>query len=136
MFIFIFCFGAINIFDLIWFDLITLKPKRKASTKMERYLSFIYYLFNTYSLFILLFKNLWNMNLFWRRDIISPPKTCSNFPRNRQLPYGDEMGLSRNGSVTMTKREVPKCCYRLIVYLMLLGSSRPYPWFILEENGR
>ena len=23
-----------------------------------------------------------------------------------------------------------------IVYLMLLGSSRPYPWFILEENGR
>ena len=24
----------------------------------------------------------------------------------------------------------------LIVYLMLLGSSRPYPWFILGENGR
>ena len=24
----------------------------------------------------------------------------------------------------------------VIVYLMLLGSSRPYPWFILEENGR
>ena len=35
----------------------------------------------------------------------------------------------------MTKREVPKCCYRLIVYLMLLGSSCPYPWFIVEENG-
>ena len=25
---------------------------------------------------------------------------------------------------------------RLVVYLMLLGSSRPYPSFILEENGR
>ena len=25
---------------------------------------------------------------------------------------------------------------QLIVYLMLVGSSRPYPWFILEENGR
>ena len=24
----------------------------------------------------------------------------------------------------------------MIVYLMLLGSSRPYPWFILEENER
>ena len=23
-----------------------------------------------------------------------------------------------------------------IVYLMLLGRSRPYPWLILEENGR
>ena len=44
--------------------------------------------------------------------------------------------ISRKGSVTTTKREVPKCCQRLIVYLMLLGSSRPYPWFILEENGR
>ena len=32
------------------------------------------------------------------------------FPRDRRLPYGDLMGFSRNGSVTMTKREVPKCC--------------------------
>ena len=28
-----------------------------------------------------------------------------------------------------------KCCWRLVVYFMLLGSSRPYPWMILEENG-
>ena len=27
-------------------------------------------------------------------------------------------------------------CTRLIVYLMLLGSSRPYPRLILEESGR
>ena len=25
---------------------------------------------------------------------------------------------------------------QLVVYLMLLGSSCPYPWLILEENGR
>ena len=25
---------------------------------------------------------------------------------------------------------------RLVVYLMLSGSSHPYPWLILEENGR
>ena len=24
----------------------------------------------------------------------------------------------------------------IILSLMMLGSSRPYPWFILEENGR
>ena len=44
------------------------------------------------------------------RKGIPPPKTCSIFPRDRQLPYGDWTGFSRNGSVTMTKREVPKCC--------------------------
>ena len=25
---------------------------------------------------------------------------------------------------------------KLVVYLMLLENSRPYPWLILEENGR
>ena len=33
----------------------------------------------------------------------------------------------------MTKREVPKCCLRLIVYLMLLRSSR-YLWLILGRK--
>ena len=44
-------------------------------------------------------------------------KTRSLFPRSlhlrdRQLPYGDYMWFSQNGSVTMTKQEVPKwkCC--------------------------
>ena len=45
----------------------------------------------------------------------------------------------------MTKREIPSVAngclpvvYLLVVYLlsMLIGSSRPYPWLILEENGR
>ena len=39
----------------------------------------------------------------------------SNIAMNRQLPYGD---------------------WRLVVYLLLLGSSHPYSWLILEENRR
>ena len=35
----------------------------------------------------------------------------------------------------MTKWEVTKCCKKLIVYLMLMGNSHPYPELILEENG-
>ena len=46
--------------------------------------------------------------LVWKS--IPPPKTCSNFPWDIQLPYGDLMRFSRNGSVTMTKRGIPKCC--------------------------
>ena len=37
----------------------------------------------------------------------------------------------------MTKQEISKwkCRWRLAIYLMLLGSSRPYPRLIVEENG-
>ena len=37
---------------------------------------------------------------------------------------------NKKGSVIMTNRKIPKSNF------MLLGSSCPYPWLILEENGR
>ena len=37
-------------------------------------------------------------------------KLAPTFPWDRQLPYGNVTGFSRNGSVIMTEREVPKCC--------------------------
>ena len=46
--------------------------------------------------------------LVWKG--IPSPKTRSNLPWDRQLPYDDKIGFSQNGSVTMTEREVPKCC--------------------------
>ena len=47
-----------------------------------------------------------------------------------------EQDFLKNESVTMTKRKIleTKCCWRLVVYHMLVGSSRPYPRLIVEEN--
>ena len=71
-----------------------------------------------------------------RKDIWSP-KTCSNIPRDGQLPNGVTLDGNflkwKRHYDSMTKQEIAKCkCrWRLVVYLMLLASSHPYPWLIL-----
>ena len=61
------------------------------------------------------------------RKGIPPPKIRSNILMDRQLPDGDLMEFSRNGSVAMTKREIVSVAKGWLSTLMLLGSSCPYP---------
>ena len=54
------------------------------------------------------------------------PKTCSNFPRDRQLPIWRLWnGISRNGILSLPLNwRSQNVADRLTVYLMLLGSSK------------
>ena len=63
-----------------------------------------------------------------RKDI-QPSKLVPTFPWIDNCLIVTKSGFLENGSVTMTNREIPKwkCCSRLVVHLVLLGSSCPYP---------
>ena len=72
-----------------------------------------------------------------RKDIQSP-KTCSNIPRDRQLLMVTKRDfLEMEASLWLNKKSQNGSVAKgWLVYLMQLGSSCPYLWLTLEENGR
>ena len=75
--------------------------------------------------------------LVWSGRTSDHQKLAPTFPWLYKCVMVTKLDFLQNSNVAVTNWEILKfkCRLRLVVYLMLLGNSRPFPWLILEENG-